>query len=61
MTMQRGNFILSCDDEDCDREVDLETTEFEMAKDMKAEMQDNGWTYARKNGVYYDYCPDHSD
>lgn len=59
MTMQRGNFILSCDEDDCDAEVDLETTNFEEAKENKWVYQQAGWTYRYNGRTSKDYCPDH--
>ena len=62
MTLQRVNFILSCDVENCPASVDLETTDFERAKAMKTVVQDHhDWSYCRKRGEFYDLCPDHDE
>lgn len=60
MALKRKGFVLSCDTQGCDTEIDLETDDFEEAKDQaREERETGGWTTVQRGGSYADICPNH--
>lgn len=60
MSIKRGNFVLRCDHPGCDNVINLETDDFEEAKELSQdEIDDGGWTKVYRNGRYADICPQH--
>jgi len=60
MALKRKGFILACDMPRCNNFIDLETDDFEEAKDAARDArEDEGWTVMQTSGQYTDICPDH--
>lgn len=61
MSLRRGTFRVLCDHPGCTEEVDLETNDFEEAKEAKDEHPDmDGWINVRKVTGWQDYCEAHN-
>lgn len=61
MALKRGPFRMVCDAKGCDEFVDLETEDFEEAKEIKKDVEDdNGWTSWGIHNGYKNTCPLHS-
>ena len=56
MTLSKGNFKVFCDHDGCDEFEDLDTTEFDEAKEA---IEDTGYTTYAGGGRFKHYCPLH--
>jgi hypothetical protein len=61
MSLKRGGFRLICDARGCDAYVDLETDDFEDAKELKQAVEnEDGWRAWGPHSNYVNTCPIHT-
>lgn len=60
MSLKRGAFVLHCDHALCGTTVDLDTEDFDEAKELANDHKnDNGWATIQRGTRYADYCDRH--